>query len=249
MTSPTDPTNDAFEERLRQVLRSEADAVAPSPEALNLIRDRTDRNRGAVWFGLPWLRPVAAVAGAVMIAASVVMSSPQVRDQVLEFVPAGADRHGTPPEHDEDGGGVAAPDASSDSVEGATQQSSEPPEGPKSSPRPDGEKDPAEEGLESASACPPPAEDALPSPSASEEAKDGREATAGDGCEPSDEPTDGEDGGGDEDDNGSGGGGGGGETPGTGDGDEGGSGDEDASGGGSGSAGGDTGSNRTTTED
>ena len=242
MTGPTDPMNDAFEERLRQVLRSEADAVAPSPEALNLIRDRTDRNRGVSWFGLPWLRPVAAVAGAVMIAASVIMSSPQVRDQVLEFVPAGADRHGTPPEHDEDGGGVAAPDPSSDSTEGTTQQSAEPLDDAESPPVPGEEEDPAEEGFESTSTCPPSEDDTLPSPTPSAEAKDDRSPSE-DGCEPSEEPTAGE-GGGDEGGNG----GGGVETPGTGGGDEGSGGGEETSGGGPGVPGSDTSSNRTVTE-
>ncbi|MGW8532027.1 hypothetical protein [Nocardiopsis sp. NPDC055824] len=240
MTGPTDPTDDAFEDRLRQVLMAEASTVEPSPEALNLIRERTERNRGFAWFGLPWLRPVAAVAGAVMIAASVVVSSPQVRDQVLEFVPAGADRHGAPPEHDADGGGVAAPDPSSDSTEGSTQQPAEPPRDPESSPSSGADEDPAEEGVETASTCSPPADGPAPSPSASAEEKDGGATASEEECDPSEEPTDGEAGGGDES-----GSGGGGEAPGAGGGDEGaGGGGEETSGGGSGSTGGDATSNR-----
>jgi len=243
MTGPTDPTNDGFEDQLRQLLQAEAGAVAPSPEALNLIRDRTDRNRGFAWLGLPWLRPAAAVAAAVMIAASVVMSSPQVRDQVLEFVPAGADRHGAPPEHDEDGGGVAAPDPSTGSSQGATQAPAASPEGEESTPSADAEEDPAEEGLESASTCTPSEEEASPSPSASEAPKDDRgSASDKDECDPVEEPSAGEGGGEDT-------GGGGGETPGGGDDTGGGGGGEDTSGGGSGGTGGDTGANRTVTED
>ncbi|OLT27441.1 hypothetical protein BJF83_02530 [Nocardiopsis sp. CNR-923] len=116
MTSPTE--NDPFENQLRSILRSEADTVEPSAEALNLIRERTERGRGWAWFGLPWLRPVLAVAGAVLIAASVVVSSPEFRDHVLEIVPAGADRAGTPQSSEPSGDDVATiaptPDAGGD---------------------------------------------------------------------------------------------------------------------------------------
>ncbi len=114
MSSPNDQNDLEFEEQLRRMLQAEADTVSPSAEGLNLIRERTERHRRSSWFGLPWLRPVAAVAAAVLIVASVIISSPQVRDQVLEMVPAGADREGTPPVAGEerDGDVVATSDES-----------------------------------------------------------------------------------------------------------------------------------------
>lgn len=218
MTSPTDPMNDPFEEQLRQFLKAEADTVTPSPEALNLIRERTERNSGSAWFGLPWLRPVVAVAGATLIAASVVMSSPQVRDQVLEIVPAGADREGTPPEYDEDGG-LIPPTSSSGSANGTTEPEERPREdAPESSPSPEDEEDlsSTDEGPESTSSCPPAKSDPTPAATSGDEEK---EPTPQEGCEPTDEPSSGDS------DSGNGDGGTGGSDPGdsgngTGDGEE-----------------------------
>ncbi|WP_190394536.1 prolipoprotein diacylglyceryl transferase [Nocardiopsis deserti] len=248
MTSPTNPTNDPFEEQLRHLLKAEADTVTTSPEALNLIRERTERNRGSAWFGMPWLRPAVAVAGAALIAGSVVISSPQVRDHVLEIVPAGADREGAPTEEGGEDRGVAVPDPSTGSVDGTTQQEEEPPRDPAASPTPkDDEEEPApsEEGVTATSTCPAPQESASPAPSGSEEDKD-EKAASEEGCEPSDEPSSGagegppdEDGGGD-----SGGGTGGEEPSGGGDGtggEGGGTGGEGTGTGGTGTTGGDSG--------
>ncbi|MFD6952865.1 hypothetical protein A6A08_04405 [Nocardiopsis sp. TSRI0078] len=191
MTSPTDPTNDPFEEQLRQLLKAEADTVTTSPEALNLIRERTERNRGSIWFGLPWLRPALAVAGATLIAASVIMSSPQVRDHVLEIVPAGADREGTLTDQGR-GDDVPVPEASTGSVDGATQPEPAPPEKPTAPPSPEVEEaDPtSEEAPETASTtCPRPVE--KPSPTAAG-GGDGEGAAAtggGKDCEPSEKPS------------------------------------------------------------
>ncbi|PDP88963.1 hypothetical protein CQJ94_04280 [Glycomyces fuscus] len=187
----TSPTNDPFEDQLRHLLKAEADTVTTSPEALNLIRERTERNRGSAWFGMPWLRPAVAVAGAALIAGSVIISSPQVRDHVLEIVPAGADREGAPAEEEEEGGGAAVPDPSTGSVDGTTEQEEEPPRDPATSPSPENEEEPApsEEGVTATSTCPAPEEEpAPPTPSGSEQKKDDKTA-AGQECEPSEEPS------------------------------------------------------------
>lgn len=215
MTSPTDPENDDFEARLRQVLRAEADTVAPSPEALDLIRGRTAGRGVGAWFGLPWLRPVLAVAGAVLIAASVVMSTPQVREQVLEMVPAGADRQSTPP--GQDGGDVAAPSLEDEATEHA-------PRIPEPRPSPEPSDDPSEpvEDEEEGGAGGPAvtAECPTPSPSAGVASKDDKDdkddGEPDEECEPSEEPSPG---GGT--DPGTDPGGGGGTDPGTGGGDTG----------------------------
>ncbi|MBR8742442.1 hypothetical protein [Nocardiopsis sp. MG754419] len=192
MSSPNDPNELEFEDRLRQVLRAEADEFTPSGEGLQLIRERTERRRGALWFGLPWLRPVVAVAGAVLIAASVIMSSPQVRDQVLEMVPAGADREGTPPaEGKDEGGGVAAPSTATDSATGSSQPSDVPEDDPRSTPSPEDEEGSEDEGPQSTSTCPP-REEVTPTATGSERDKDDKDTRASDDpdCDPEREPTD-----------------------------------------------------------
>lgn len=192
MSSPNDPNTPEFEDRLRQALRAEADEFTPSAEGLNLIRERTERSRGAFWFGLPWLRPVAAVAGAVLIAGSVIMSSPQVRDQVMEIVPAGADREGTPPSA---GGGqdgdAAAPSTASDSATGSSHPTQEPEEGSQASPSPEGEAGTEEEGQEATASCPP-QDDVTPTATESERDEDERETASADPdeCDPEQQPTD-----------------------------------------------------------
>ncbi|MBV2363058.1 hypothetical protein ACFPZ0_13280 [Streptomonospora nanhaiensis] len=80
----TERPDDAFEDRLRAILRAEADSVAPSPEALTAIRARTQRNsRFWALFTPSWLRPSLAVGAAALIAGSVLLGTPQVRDQIL----------------------------------------------------------------------------------------------------------------------------------------------------------------------
>lgn len=215
MSSPTDPTDTEFESQLRQLLKAEADLVSPSPEGLNLIRERTERNRGSAWFGLPWLRPAVAVAGAVLIAASVVMSTPQVRDQVLEIVPAGADSEGAPNGQSghEDSGGIAAPEPPTDSAEGTTQPERETePDGDRSSPEVQEEESSEEDDIETTSSCPPEDEDGNgPRPTEGRDGEDRPRSDADEGCDPSAAPTDEEsgDGPGDGDDSGDGDNGGG----------------------------------------
>lgn len=193
MNSPTDPTDAEFEAKLRQLLKAEADQVSPSPEGLNLIRERTENNRGSAWFGLPWLRPAVAVAGAVLIATSVIMSTPQVRDQVLEIVPAGADSEGTPngrDNHEEDGG-VAAPNSFTDSAEGTTEpepqiesDSADP------SPEPEEEETSADEDLETSSSCPPQDEEDGPRPTDGRSDEERPRPDTDEDCAPSASPTD-----------------------------------------------------------
>ncbi|MDT0327419.1 hypothetical protein [Nocardiopsis lambiniae] len=242
MTSPTDPTNDEFDNRLRHVLKAEADAVTTSPEALNLIRERTARNRTGVWFGLPWLRPVLAVAGTVLIAASVVMSTPQVRDQVLDMVPAGADRQGTPPEEDADGG-VAAPVPSVEPEQEAAPPEQKP--SPSPSEEPSGSAEEGEDdGPEATTACPSTGATSTQGSSSDDEKKK-KEEDEQDDCEPSKEPApdgeepDGSTGGGTGDGSGGGDSSGGGST---------GGGTGDGSGGGDSSGGGSTGGDGSGTE-
>ncbi|WP_285730887.1 hypothetical protein [Nocardiopsis sp. ATB16-24] len=235
MTTPTNPTNDPFEEQLRQLLKAEADTVTTSPEALNLIRERTENSRGSFWFGLPWLRPTLAVAGAALIAASVVISSPQVRDQVLEIVPAGADRAGTPPEQDQDGG-VISSGPSGDAEAGGVRPEQSQPQDPAASPSSEDEEEdsPSKEGDDTVTECPSPREE--PSATATNE-EERKEGSAKEDCEPTDDPSSapGGDGGGDDAAPGDGGGDGGGSGDnGNDDGDGVPGGGEEAAGGGSG---------------
>lgn len=193
MSSPNDRNESEFEDQLRQILRAEADEMTPSAEGLNLIRERTEHQRGSAWFGLPWLRPVAAVAAAVLIVASVIMSSPQVREQVLDIVPAGADREGTPPEAHADGnGGVAAPDPSTDSTSGTSKPAEEKDQDPEGPPSPDSSPSSSEDdGFESTASCPP-GEELTPVPTDDTRAEDGKskdeERDVRETCAPTDEP-------------------------------------------------------------
>ncbi|MEU3019391.1 MULTISPECIES: hypothetical protein [unclassified Nocardiopsis] len=195
MSSPNERSETEFEDQLRQILRAEADDVTPSAEGLNLIRERTERHRGSAWFGLPWLRPVAAVAAAVLIVTSVIMSSPQVREQVLDIVPAGADRAGTPPEDGGDGGGVAAPGPTTGSASGSSKPEEEAELDPESSPSPSSSPSSSEDGdLETTSSCPP-GEELTPvaSDGARDEDKKDKDEREGRGsgketCAPTDEP-------------------------------------------------------------
>ncbi|KOX24085.1 hypothetical protein [Nocardiopsis sp. NRRL B-16309] len=194
MTGPTDPMNSEFEEQLRQILKAEADSVAPGGEGLQLIRERTDRHRGTSWFGLPWLRPALALAGAGLIAASVVMSTPQVRDQVLNIVPAGANREGAPPEDDIDGPGLAAPDPTTDSDTAPAAPPDDPAEEPSPSPTEE-ETDPAEEGVGTATTCAPSHDDAPPSATTDAEKETGTESEPEEEqeeCDPTEEPSEGD---------------------------------------------------------
>ncbi|MFJ2031038.1 hypothetical protein [Streptosporangium sp. NPDC087985] len=77
---------DEYGELLRRVLSAEADSVVPSPDGLEIIRARVER-RGLR--GLMWWRAGASVAGAVLVAATVVMVVPEFREQVSQTVNSG----------------------------------------------------------------------------------------------------------------------------------------------------------------
>jgi hypothetical protein len=78
MTEPFDE----YGERLRRVLSTEAEAVAPSPEGLEQIRKKINRNRDRrfdLWYAAPWLRPLAAVSAAVFAALLAVSATPGLK--------------------------------------------------------------------------------------------------------------------------------------------------------------------------
>ncbi|MEU4403797.1 hypothetical protein AB0F88_04680 [Streptosporangium sp. NPDC023963] len=70
---------DEYGELLRRALSAEANSVVPSPDGLEVIRGRIER-RGIR--RLVWWRAGASVAGAVLVAATVVMVVPQFREEV-----------------------------------------------------------------------------------------------------------------------------------------------------------------------
>ncbi|RNL86149.1 hypothetical protein [Halostreptopolyspora alba] len=185
-----EPSDDRTEERLRAVLRAEADSVKPSPEALNLIRARTERKR----FAFSWLRPLLAVGAAAAIAGSVVIGAPQVREQVLpELFPASGTERQTQSEEQDDGGQAAretepAPDETgSDEIEYPSKGETPPPNPGGEPPKADKTPDSAERTV----ACSElPSEPQDPSLTAKEdEDNDNR------GCESEEDDTSGEDGG------------------------------------------------------
>jgi hypothetical protein len=65
-------------EMLRRVLRAEAESFVPSAEGLEIIRTRIDQ-RGMR--GVFWWRAAASTLGAVLVAATVVMVVPNLREQ------------------------------------------------------------------------------------------------------------------------------------------------------------------------
>ncbi|WP_327086415.1 hypothetical protein OIE66_29300 [Nonomuraea sp. NBC_01738] len=77
MTQPPDEYGDV----LRRALRAEADAVVPSPEGLQIIRARIERKgmRGVLWW-----RVGAAAVSAVLVAGTIVMVIPELRDRVMQ---------------------------------------------------------------------------------------------------------------------------------------------------------------------
>lgn len=75
MTIPPDEHGDL----LRRVMRAEADSVVPSPDGLEIIRHRIE-NRGLR--GLLWWRIGASVAAAALVAGIVVVSIPEIRENV-----------------------------------------------------------------------------------------------------------------------------------------------------------------------
>jgi len=79
-------SSDEYGELLRRALSAEANSVVPSPDGLEIIRARIER-RGIRW--LMWWRTGASVAGALLVAATVVMVVPEFREQVIPQVSTG----------------------------------------------------------------------------------------------------------------------------------------------------------------
>ncbi|MEU3162859.1 hypothetical protein [Streptosporangium sp. NPDC006930] len=100
---------DEYGELLRRALSAEANSVVPSPDGLEIIRGRIER-RGLR--GLMWWRAGASVAGAVLVAATVVMVVPQFREQVIPQVSTEGVKYAesTPPV---DGSATSRPPAAS----------------------------------------------------------------------------------------------------------------------------------------
>lgn len=95
MTGPFDE----HAERLRRALHAEADAVMPSPDALDRIRTRialgqTPR-RPPAWTCVPWVRPLAAVAAAAAAAALALAAPPMITNFIAN--PAGNHQAGRSP--------------------------------------------------------------------------------------------------------------------------------------------------------
>jgi hypothetical protein len=74
-------SDEEYGDLLRRTMRAEADSVVPSPEGLDIIRRRIEQ-RGLR--GLFWWRVGASVAGAVLVAGTIVMLVPEFRTQVVE---------------------------------------------------------------------------------------------------------------------------------------------------------------------
>lgn len=108
---------DEYGELLRRALSAEANSVVPSPDGLEIIRARIER-RGLRW--LTWWRTGASVAGALLVAATIVMVVPQFREQVIPQVSTGTVNftESTPPP---DGSATSRPPAPSQPSSGPAQ--------------------------------------------------------------------------------------------------------------------------------
>lgn len=88
MTEPFDEYGD----RLRRVLHAEAEAHVPSPEGLENIRARIDKQRERrLWYIRPWLRPLAAVSAAIVLSVVAVPATAAFKNfvQTGHFSPYG----------------------------------------------------------------------------------------------------------------------------------------------------------------
>ncbi|GAA4933314.1 hypothetical protein GCM10023224_12030 [Streptomonospora halophila] len=187
----TEPPEDPIEERLRAILRAEADSVDSSPEALNAIRARTQRtSRLTALLNASWLRPSLAVGAAALIAGSVLLGTPQVRDQILpQSLTSPTDDTGSPPAGGPgatDKDGITSPPSRPDPADrpsGGAEPTTRPapPEEPENSGAPYGTAEHCSTGGE-----PSPA----PNPSSSTGPGAGADGTSRPECDSSDEPTD-----------------------------------------------------------
>ncbi|MBB4930314.1 hypothetical protein F4561_001134 [Lipingzhangella halophila] len=185
----SEPFDDRNEERLRSILRAEADSVDPSPEALNLIRARTERNR----FAFSWLRPLLAVGAAAAIAGSVLIGAPQVREQMLpNLFPASDTAQHTESDQDNDGGQAASDPESTTGTTGSD-EAENPTHGnapaPEDSERPNDSESPGESGMTMTCSQPPEQQDpTLSSKEESEEQDDSEDSN----CTPGEQDDSGE---------------------------------------------------------
>ncbi|MGC5011473.1 hypothetical protein ACLQ2R_11975 [Streptosporangium sp. DT93] len=101
---------DEYGELLRRALSAEANSVVPSPDGLEIIRARIERRGLRGLRGLMWWRAGISVAGAVLVASTVVMVVPEIRERVIPSVDAGKEinfTESTPP----DGSATSRPPA------------------------------------------------------------------------------------------------------------------------------------------
>ncbi|GII60400.1 hypothetical protein Skr01_04850 [Sphaerisporangium krabiense] len=77
MTEAPDESGDI----LRRVLRAEAESVVPSADGLEIIRTRIEQRGTRGLRGVFWWRAGASALGAVLVAATVVMLVPNLREQ------------------------------------------------------------------------------------------------------------------------------------------------------------------------
>ncbi|WP_052809777.1 hypothetical protein [Streptomonospora alba] len=183
----TEPPHDPIEERLRAILRAEADSVDPSPEALNAIRSRTQRTSWAtVLLNASWLRPSLAVGAAALIVGSVLLGTPQVRDQILpQSLTTPASESGTSPRDDPSGDGAPSEAPSTPGPAELPSEGAVPPPGSPSPGPTEGDSTPL--GTDDPCTAGSPA----PRPSASPDGTgDSADGTSGTGCGSTEEPSD-----------------------------------------------------------
>lgn len=186
----TEPPHDPIEERLRAILRAEADSVDPSPEALNAIRSRTQRTSWATGLlNASWLRPSLAVGAAALIVGSVLLGTPQVRDQILpQSLTTPASESGTGPRDDPSGDGAPSQAPSTPGPAELPSEGAVPPPGSPSPGPTEGDSTPL--GTDDPCAAGSPAPPA-PRPSASPDGTgDSTDGTSGTGCDSTEEPSD-----------------------------------------------------------
>ncbi|WP_449060233.1 hypothetical protein [Planomonospora algeriensis] len=123
---------DEYGELLRRALSAEADSVVPSPDGLEIIRARIER-RGLR--RLTWWRAGASVAGAVLVAASVVMVVPGLREQVAQVTFSGEVKPVAPTHTDLSGTSRPLPSKSGQAPPAVTRSDAPPPPAPEESRR------------------------------------------------------------------------------------------------------------------
>jgi hypothetical protein len=115
----TQPFDDEHGDRLRRALHAEAEAVTPSAEGLDRIRAKIDQRheRRFGWLSLatPWLRPLAAVAAAVVVCIVALSVTPGLANfvQTGHFSPDAGGPKGNSNANDGQSQGQETPDESS----------------------------------------------------------------------------------------------------------------------------------------